>query len=111
MSVDKQLEKLLGTLVDDRTCDEAGSAFRGGCTECERFSNKGVGAARRFFRDEKTGAALAAALLRARKVLATCADYENCVCHEPCPDEKGVRCLGGLLVEALADPELEEVLR
>ena len=54
---------------------------------------------------------LAQALLRARKVLATCADYENCVCHEPCPDEKGVRCLGGLLVEALADPELEELLR
>ena len=54
---------------------------------------------------------LAAALLRARVVLATCADYENCVCHEPCPDEKGVRCLGGLLVEALADPELEELLK
>ena len=55
--------------------------------------------------------ALAAALLRARVVLATCADYENCVCHEPCPDENGVRCLGGLLVEALADTELEELLR
>ena len=56
-------------------------------------------------------AGLAASLLRARVVLATCADYENCVCHEPCPDENGVRCLGGLLVEALADTELEELLR
>ena len=97
--IDKRLEELLGALVDDRTCDEAGSAFRGGCTECERFSNKGVGAARRFFRDEKTGAALAAALHRARGTLRLIAN-EVAMLDYP-----------GAAKEALADTELEELLR
>ena len=47
MNVIDRVKELLAAAEDDRTCADKHSMFRGGCKECERYSNKGAVAAKR----------------------------------------------------------------